>query len=67
MLVFSERISTLFVDTLTTSAYGRRRPLKRCSTSCTLSNTTIVSYSENPRMVRKAMTVAGVTSNPNTE
>ena len=32
--------------------------------SSTLSNTTIVSYSEYPRMVRKAMMVAGVTSNP---
>ena len=35
--------------------------------SLTLSNTTIVSYSEKPRMVRKATTVAGVTSNRNTE
>ena len=31
------------------------------------SNTTTVSYSEKPRMVRKAITVAGVTSQPNTE
>ena len=35
--------------------------------SFTLSNTTIVSYSENPRMVRNATTVAGVTSKRNTE
>ncbi len=35
--------------------------------SLTLSNTTIVSYSENPRIVRNATTVAGVTSNRNNE
>ena len=32
--------------------------------SCTLSNTTTTSYSAKPRIVRKPMIVAGVTSNP---
>ena len=35
--------------------------------SLTLSNTTIVSYNENPRIVKKATTVAGVTSKPISE
>jgi hypothetical protein len=35
--------------------------------SCTLSKTTTVSYSEYPRIVRKATTVAGVTSNRESE
>ena len=35
--------------------------------SSTRSKTTMVSYSEYPRMVRKATTVAGVTSNLDTE
>ena len=67
MLVLIERISTWFIDTLITSAYGTREPEKRSVFSLTLSNTTMVSYSEKPRIVRKATTVAGVTSNWNTE
>jgi hypothetical protein len=35
--------------------------------SSTLSKTTTVSYSEKPRMVRKPMTVDGVTSKPISE
>jgi len=35
--------------------------------SWTRSNTTIVSYSEYPRMVRNATTVAGVTCSPDKE
>ena len=63
MLVFSERISTWFIETLITSAYGGLWAPNRASFSRTRSNTTIVSYSEYPRMVRKAITVAGVTTN----
>ncbi len=66
-LVFSDRISTWFIDTFSTSAYGMRYAEYRCWFSFTLSNTTMVSYSEKPRMVRKATTVAGVTSKPNSE
>ena len=45
-LVLSERISTWFIDTLTTSAYGGLTMPNRASFSFTRSNTTIVSYSE---------------------
>ncbi len=46
--------------------YWPDRP-KRVAFSWTRSYTTIVSYSENPRIVRNEMTVAGVTSIWNTE
>ena len=35
--------------------------------SCTRSNTTMVSYNEYPRMVRKAITVSGLTTKPESE
>ena len=46
MLVFSERISTWFIETLITSAYGALCAANRASFSRTRSNTTIESYSE---------------------
>ena len=65
--VLIERISTWFIDTLVISPYETREAEKRLVLSCTLSNTTIVSYNENPKMVRNAITVAGVTERPSTE
>ena len=49
------------------SPYDTREAEKRFVLSCTLSNTTMVSYRENPKMVRNATTVAGVTESPVTE
>ncbi len=62
--VFSDRIRTWFIDRFTVSVYVIRPVAERpFEFSSTLSNTTMVSYREYPRMVRKAITVAGVTSN----
>ena len=50
------------------SAYVRLvRPSRPRVFSRTLSNTTTVSYSENPRIVSRPMTVAGETSKPTSE
>ncbi len=63
--MFSERISTWFSEVFAMSVYDRLLvvPTRR-SFSRILSNTTTVSYRENPRIVKNAMTVAGVTSKP---
>ena len=66
-LVLIDRISTWFIDRLTMSPYEARVVTSLRVFSWTLSNTTMVSYSEKPRIVRKAMTVAGVTSKPKIE
>ena len=59
--VFTERINTWFRDVLTTPEYVSRDTAASDSPvfSLTLSKMTTVSYSEYPRMVRMAMTVAG--------
>ena len=62
--VFSERMSTWFIETLVMSAIDVRDTPNFSMLSLTLSNTTIVSYNEKPRIVKKATTVAGVTSKP---
>jgi hypothetical protein len=63
--VLMDRHSTSFSDVLTSSAYVRRpgspSPIEL---SLTRSKTTTVSYSEYPRMVNSAITVAGDTLNP---
>ena len=66
--VLMERISVWFMDRLTMSLYvSRPVDAKPLVFSWTRSNTTMVSYSEYPRMVRNATTVAGVTCNPDNE
>ena len=65
--VFNERIRTWFIDTLVMSAIDVREGPNFSILSLTLSNTTIVSYNEKPKIVRKATTVAGVTSKPMSE
>ena len=63
--VLIDRISTWFIETLIMSPYETFAAEYRVVFSWTLSNTTIVSYKEKPRMVKNAITVAGVTENPN--
>ncbi len=68
MVVLIDRTRVWFTARLTASPYVRRVLDMMCAVfSRTLSNTTTVSYSEKPRMVRKPITVAGVTSNPDSE
>src|SRR5581483_2708071 len=63
-LVLSDRISTWFIERLTVSEYVIRPDAERPRVFSSIrSKTTIVSYSEYPRIVKKATTVAGVTSN----
>src|SRR5215218_2474580 len=62
-VVMIDRMSTWFIETLMTSSYGGFSDRKRASFSRIRSNTTIVSYSEYPRIVRNAITVDGVTRN----
>ena len=64
--MFTERINTWFRDVLTTPEYVSRDTAASDSPvfSLTLSKMTTVSYSEYPRMVRMAMTVAGDTVRP---
>ncbi len=63
--VLIDRTSVWFSARLAISEYVKRFCLTTPRTfSRTLSNTTTVSYREYPRIVRKPITVAGVTSQP---
>src|SRR5205823_5827429 len=63
--VFTDRINTWFSEMFTTPEYVSRVTIDSDSVfSFTLSKMTTVSYSEYPRMVRMAITVAGVTVRP---
>src|SRR5260221_6425559 len=63
--VLSDRIRTWFMERFTMSEYVSPRSFPTVGVfSLILSNTTTVSYSEKPRIVRNATTVPGVTSKP---
>ncbi|SHT64988.1 Uncharacterised protein [Mycobacteroides abscessus subsp. abscessus] len=67
-LVLMERMNVWFTAKLACSAYVRREVCwKPWVFSSTLSNTITVSYKENPRIVSRPITVAGVTSKPTRE
>ena len=63
--VFTDRIKVSFSERLTTPEYVSLATRATDSVfSLTRSKITTVSYSEYPRMVRTAITLAGVTSRP---